>query len=124
MNYQGVIIEESLENKEVLNNVKIIKTKVSPVNEKHKTPWVKQWTMNTVEIAEENANKIAEQISKDLDKNHSWYADFKNSDHHFIIYRGKVFTVLYKDAKQYGISLGIPEYQVDFTPEDEVFEKT
>ena len=130
MNYQGVIIEESLDNKEVLNNVKIVKTKVSSVNEKHRTPWVKQWTIHTAEIAEENADKVAEQISKDLDKAHSWYADFKNKDYHFIIYRGKVFKVdlknpvLYKDAKQYGILLGIPEYQVDFTPEDEVFEKT
>lgn len=130
MNYQGVIIEESLDNKEVLSNVKIVKTKVSPVNEKHKTPWVKQWTMHTVEIAEENADKIGEQISEDLDKNHAWYADFKNTNYHFIIYRGKVFKVdlknpvLYKDAKKYGISLGIPEYQVDFAPEDQVFEKT
>lgn len=130
MNYQGVIIEESLDNKEVLNNVKIIKTKISPVGEKHRTPWVKQWTMHTVEIAEENADKIAEQLSKDLDKTHSWYADFKNQNYHFIIYQGKVFKVdlknpvLYKDAKQYGISLGIPEYQVDFAPEDEIFEKT
>ena len=130
MNYQGVIIEESLDNKEVLSNVKIIKTKVNPVNEKHRTPWVKQWTMHTVEIAEENADKIAEQLSQGLDKEHAWYADFKNTNYHFIIYTGKVFKVdltnpvLYKNAKQYGISLGIPEYQVDFAPEDEVFEKT
>ena len=128
MNYQGVIIEESLENKDVLDKVKIIKTKISPVVEKHRTPWVKQWTMHTVEIAEENADKIAEQISGDLDKEHSWYADFKNKNYHFIIYRGKIFKVnlknpiLYKDAKKYGIGLGIPKYQVDFAPDDKIFE--
>ena len=60
MNFQGVIIEESLDNTAVLNNVKIIKTKISPVVEKHKTPWVKQWTMHTVEITEEDAGKVAE----------------------------------------------------------------
>lgn len=59
MNYQGVIIEESLDNKSVMDKVKIIKTKISPVVEKHKTPWVKQWTMHTVEIPEEGAEKIA-----------------------------------------------------------------
>lgn len=32
--------------------------------------------------------------------------------------------MLYKNAKQYGISLGIPEYQVNFSPEDKVLEKT
>jgi hypothetical protein len=129
-NYRGVIIEESLNNKEVLGNVKIIKTKISPVLEKHKTPWVKQWTMQTVEITEENVDKIAEQLSEDLDKEHPWYADFKNESYHFIIYRGKVFKVdlknpiLYKDAKKFGISLGIPDYQVDFAPEDNVFEQS
>ena len=128
MNYQGVIIEESLDNAAVLDKVKIIKTKISPVVEKHKTPWVKQWTMHTVEITEGNADKIAEQISVDLDKEHAWYADFKNEKYHFIIYRGKIFKVdlknpiLYKDAKKFGISLGIPEYQVDFAPDDKIFE--
>ena len=130
MNYKGVIIEESLDNKAVLNKVKIIKTKVSPVVEKHRTPWVKQWTMHTFEIKEEDGDKIAEQLSKDLDKEHAWYADFKNESYHFIIYRGKVFKVdlknpiLYKDAKLYGISLGIPDYQVDFAPDDKIFESS
>ncbi len=129
MNYKGVIIEESLDKKSVLNTVKIIKTKISPVTEKHRTPWVKQWTLHTVEITEENADKIADQLSKDLDKTHSWYADFKNENYHFIVYQGKIFKVelknptLYKDAKQYGISLGIPEYQVDFAPDDKIFEQ-
>lgn len=130
MNYQGIIIEESLDNKEVLSNVKIIKTKVSPVNEKHRTPWVKQWTMHTIEVLEKDVEKIADQLSKDLDKKHAWYADFKNENYHFIIFLGKVFKVnlknpvLYKDAKAYGISIGIPDYQVDFAPEDKIFENT
>jgi hypothetical protein len=129
MGYQGVIIEESLGNKAVLDKVKIIKTKISTVVEKHRTPWVKQWTMHTVEMNEEDADKIAEQLSEDLDKEHAWYADFKNVNYHFIIYRGKVFKVdlknpiLYKDAKKFGISLGIPEYQVDFAPNDKIFEE-
>ena len=41
-NYKGVIIEESLENKDILKDIKIISTKIEPVQEKHKTPWVKQ----------------------------------------------------------------------------------
>jgi len=129
MNYKGVIIEESLDNKAVLDKIKIIKTKISPVVEKHKTPWVKQWTMHTAEIPEQDAEKVAEQLSKDLDKEHAWYADFKNENYHFIIYRGKIFKVdlknpiLYKEAKKFGIGLGIPEYQVDFAPNDKIFEE-
>ncbi len=49
-NFTGVIIEESLTDKSVLDEVKIIKTKVEPVTEKHQTPQVKQWTLHTVEI--------------------------------------------------------------------------
>ncbi|MBD3252540.1 hypothetical protein GF386_02310 [Candidatus Pacearchaeota archaeon] len=123
MNYRGVIIEESLENKEVLNKVKIISTKVEQVTEKHKTPWVKQWTLHTVEISEEQAETIANEISESLDSQHSWYADFKNNKFHYIIFRDNIFRInrdnkeQYDEAKQHSISLGIPEYQVDFHPE-------
>ena len=66
---------------------------------------------------------------KSLEKEHAWYSDFKNNNYHFIIYRDKVFkvdlknSILYKDAKQYGILLGIPEYQVDFAPKDKIWER-
>lgn len=43
MNYKGVIIKESLENNDVLKTVKILVTKIEPITEKHKTPWLKQW---------------------------------------------------------------------------------
>lgn len=123
-NYQGVIITESLSNKELLNNVKILETKISQTPEKNKTPWAVQWTQNTFEIPEQDAEKFAKQLSNDLKKEHIWYADFKNEDYHFIVYRGRIFKVdlkdpiVYKEAKQYGISLGIPEHQVDFPLKD------
>lgn len=129
MNYKGVIIEESLEDKDVLKDVTILKTEVEKVTDEHKTPWLTQWTLHTVEIPEEKADFVTEKLSKDLEKEHSWYADYKNDKYHYIIYRGKIFKVdlenpiLYKEAKQYGISLGIPEYQVDFAPDDKIWER-
>ncbi|NCT00311.1 hypothetical protein GW765_05055 [Candidatus Parcubacteria bacterium] len=130
-NYQGVIIEESLESKEVLKKIKIISTKVEPITNEHKTPWLSQWTLHTVKIPDNEAKEIAEEISKSLDRNHggSWYADFKNDTHHYIIFRDKFFYIdrkskeQYDEAKSYGISLGIPEYQVDFHPEVEEWER-
>ena len=130
-NYQGVIIEESLESKEVLKKIKIISTKVEPITNEHKTPWLSQWTLHTVKIPDNEAKEIAEEISKSLDRNHggSWYADFKNDTHHYIIFRDKIFYIdrkskeQYNEAKSYGISLGIPEYQVDFHPEVEEWER-
>ena len=50
MNYKGVIIEKSLEKKDVLGRIKILSTKIEQVVDKHKTPWLKQWTLYTVEI--------------------------------------------------------------------------
>ena len=129
MVYQGVIIKESLENKNVLRNVKIVKTKVEKVTDKHKTPWIKKWTLHNVEISEEYAEKIVEEISKSLDSKHNWYADFKDGKTHFIIFRNKIFKIKrtskeqYDKAKEYGISLGIPEYQVDFHPDVKEWER-
>lgn len=130
MNYKGVIIEESLGGKLVLEKVKIVETKVELVTQEHKTPWLKQWTLHTVEIPEEKSDEIGKEISKSFDPEHLvWYADFKNEKFHFIIYPNKVFkvdlenSVLYKDAREYGISIGIPEYQVDFAPDDKVWER-
>lgn len=121
-NFNGVIIEESLEKKEILKKVKILKTEVEQVTEEHKTPWIKQWTLHTVEILETQADKIAKELSEALDSKHSWYADFKNEEIHYIIFRNRVFKInrknreQYNEAMQYGVLLGIPAYQVDFSP--------
>ena len=129
MNYQGVIIEESLENKDVLGRIKIISTKIEPVVAKHKTPWLKQWTLHTIEVLENEAESVAEEISHSLELEHPWYADFKNKTAHFIIFRSKIFKIdrtnkkQYDEAKEYGISLGIPPYQVDFHPKVKEWER-
>lgn len=121
MNYSGVIIEESLEDKGVLEDLKIVETEVEPVTEKHKTPWINQWTLHTVEIPMNRADSVAENIGRSLDREHSWYADFKNDSFHYIIFRDKVFRVdrskkeQYDEVTEYGVSLGIPDYQVDFS---------
>ncbi len=129
MNYKGVIIEESLEDKGVLEEIIILSTEVEPVTEKHHTPWIKQWSLDEVEIEENRAEEITRKISKALDSEHNWYADFQNDKFHYIIFKDKVFKIdkkskeQYDKAKEYGISLGIPPYQVDFHPEVEEWER-
>jgi len=122
-NYTGVIIEESLASKDVLRSVKILSTKVEQVTEKHQTPWLTKWTLHTVEIPEGMAQDIAERISHNIETSHeAWYADYKTSSHHFIIFPDKVFFIdrrnkaEYEEASRYGVSLGIPSYQVNFVP--------
>lgn len=130
MNHKGVIIEESLENKGILKEVAILATKVESVIEKHKTPWLKQWTLHTVEIDEDKVDGVAKKISESLDSKHggSWYADFKNDKFHYVIFRNKVFRVdlnnpKYRDAMEYGVKLGIPWYQLDFSSEIEEWKR-
>ena len=122
MNYKGVIIEESLGDKTILSKVKIVETNVEQVTPRHKTPWLSKWTLDTFEVSEDQAEEIAKEISHSIDSEHSnsWFADYKNDNFHYIIFLNKIFKVnlqnpiLYKQAKEYGISQGIPEYQVNF----------
>lgn len=133
MNYSGVIIEESLQSTEVLKHLTIVSTKVEPITEDHKTPWLKQWTLHTVAIPEEKIVAVAGEISSVLDSDDtgksSWYADFKNDSTHFIIFRDKVFQVNrsnpkeYEDVVAYGVSRGIPDYQLDFSPQIKEWER-
>lgn len=128
MNYKGVIIEESLENRDILKDVAILSTKVEEVTERHKTPWLKQWTLHTVEVPESKGKEIAKELRQALDSEHAWYADFKNEKFHYVIFRNKVFKVdlqnpKYREAMEYGVSLGIPWYQLDFSPEIEEWKR-
>lgn len=124
MNYKGIIIEESLNDTSILNDVKILDTKVEEVTPEHHTPWLNQWTLHTVEIPDEKAESFAEIVRKAIDTEHqSWYADYKNPQWHFIIFPKRVFKIArddakgYQEAKTYGMSLGIPKHQVDFSPQ-------
>lgn len=85
--------------------------------------------MHNVEILENQAEEIAEDLSSSLDSQHNWYADFKDNRTHFIIFRNKVFKIdrtrkeQYDKATEYGVSLGIPKYQVDFSPHVKVWKR-
>ena len=118
-----------LNNKDILKEIKISSTEVEKVTDKHKTPWIKQWTLHNVEIIAEQVEYVANKISKSLEDKHNWYADFKNNTHHYIIFIDKVFLIdrtskeQYDEAKKHGVSLGIPEYQVDFHPDIKEWER-
>jgi len=92
------------------------------VIEKHQTPWLSRWTMHTFEVKEDNARHLADLLGESLSQKNGgeWYADFKNETHHYIVFRGKIFFVdrrqkeEYEEAKNHGISIGMPDYQCDF----------
>jgi hypothetical protein len=129
MNYKGTIIKESLKDTSILEEVKILDTKIEKVTEKHKTPWLKQWTIISIEVNADKAAKISKRLSECMESSHDFYADFKNENIHFIIFKNKIFRVditsksQYDEVKKYALSLGLPEYQVDFHPDIKNWER-
>ena len=121
MTYRGIIIEESLTDKAVIASMTIVATKVEAVTPQHKTSWVQNWTLHTVEIDDACAEETAARLSQSLDKDHAWYADFKNERTHFVIFNDQFFKIdrsrlsHYDEAIRHGLSLGIPAYQLDFS---------
>ncbi len=122
-NFNGVIIEESLENIGVLENVAIISTRVEPVTEKH-TPLALPVDFALRGSGGRRSGQNSGRDTRIADREHkgSWYASFKNESHLYIIFPEKIFLVdrrsaeQYDDAKHHGLSLGITEHQVDFHP--------
>ena len=120
MNYKGIIIEESLIDTIILNELKILHTEISKVTEKEGTPWLDKWTMYTVSIKENKIDYYAEKLSKLIDTKHcsDWYCDFQNDKFHYVVFSNKIFKLDktneqdYKKMRKYAISLGLPEYQL------------
>lgn len=130
MNYKGDIIEESLADKATLKNVNIIATRVETVTPDHKTPWLRQWTLHAIDVPEDNAATVAENLSHTIETEHSnWYIDFKNETTHYVIFPGKIFKVNrsrpeeYKPVVSYGAKHGIPRHQLDLSPEIAYWER-
>lgn len=118
--YSGVIIEESLANKQALEGLNIVKQEVEQVTEEHETPWLAQWTCDTVEIPEAEIEAVVQKLSAAIDTEHigNWYCDFKNNDWHYVVFSGKIFKIdrkkreAYDEMREYALSIGLPEHQL------------
>src|SRR3990167_2791117 len=92
-NYRGDIIEESLENKEILKELDIVSTRVEKVTDEHQTPWLSRWTLDTIEVKDNEADNLAEKLSEALESKHGWYIDYRNDKYHFVIFKDRVFKL-------------------------------
>jgi len=118
--YRGVIIEESLKDRSILNAVRIIGTEIESVTPGHRTPWLKEWTLDEVEVEDNTIKSFVRKVQNAIETEHkSWFADFKGEQDHYIVFPGKVFFVdhrrndSYDEAIAYGVALGIPKNQID-----------
>lgn len=106
MEYEGTVIENSLKDKSILERLAIVKT------------WDDDdWILHDVVVDE----KEMVQIQKALDDG-PWYVHFwsNESDEIFVIFKEKSFTIRksnrdsWEEAISYGLSIGIPQSQLDF----------
>lgn len=105
--YKGMIIVESLEDKNLVRKMQILDTKVAD-----------NLTMNTILISKADIDDLVFYI-----KQGPWYAHFWHGNEMIVVFRDKVFKFLknqpttWREAIGYGISIGIPRKQLDFPTE-------
>lgn len=112
--YHSIIIEESLQKPEVLENYKILRTKFS---EKQ------NWHLHIVEIPEPTEKAIKEiQEAMVVDKPYYFHI-YDEGKTLIVIFKDKVFhlnpndELTWREAREYGGSkLNIPPEQLDFFP--------
>jgi hypothetical protein len=119
--YRGEIIEESLCDRSILNDARIVSAEIEAVTPGHRTPWLQQWTIDTVEIEDKAIKAFVRKLQKSIETEHaSWFADFRGIQDHYIVFPGKIFFIdhrrndTYTEAAAYGVALGIPRQQLGF----------
>lgn len=101
--YTGCIIDESIKEKSILNEFRIIETQNDGG-----ISYIVETDENYIETA-------VLRLQAAMSDEKCWYADLKNYDFHYIIYNDRIFKVnrdfaeQYEEAKEYGLKRGIPE---------------
>ena len=110
-NYKGSIVEESLEDNLILNDFKIIDFRIT--DDENPSD---RWHIYKVESDKDKLLKLSKYL-----KQEKWYAHFWDKNKNIIVvFKDKVFEFSYGDkdswnkAVSHGISVGIPEEQLDF----------
>ncbi|HEY8269858.1 MAG TPA: GNAT family protein [Pseudobdellovibrionaceae bacterium] len=107
--YRGMIVEESLEDPTIINNISIQNVQITSPS---------RWHIYTVSLSKEQID----QYQKFL-KRGPWYMHFWRGDDIVAVFKDKTFHLSKNDkgtwlpAIAYGKSIGIPEEQLDFLTE-------
>ena len=109
-NYTGIIIEESLKNKEIIKKLKVLNLKVTDDENPND-----RWHIYTVQVTRDQIIEIQQSMAEG-----KWYTHFIAGDEIIVVYKDKIFEYKMADkgehakAVEYGRSIGIPEEQLDF----------
>jgi hypothetical protein len=103
--YKGIVIEESLRDNKIINRLNIEKVEISREL---------RWHMYTVRISKREIDGLKKTIRP------KWYMHFWKGKKIIAIFKDKKFEFNVDDERRrrtvigYGMSLGIPEEQLDF----------
>lgn len=108
-NYVGIVVEESLDDNRILNQLDIEKIYITG----HETP-SDRWHMYEVNVSKKEIEELAKHIIDD------WYMHFWKGIDIIAIFKNKSFEFNYEDKStwrevlEYGLSLGLPDSELDF----------
>jgi hypothetical protein len=117
--WRGCIIEESLEDKEVLKLIKILKSEVSNDSNQETNHGYKTWHIHEVEFFRTELDKIIDLLKNNL-RVGKWWVDLSGKEEIAIVFRGKVFKGIKGDKEfkkrvnEYGRKIELPEEQLPF----------
>ena len=109
MKYRGIIIEESLIDNRILNNINILKLYITEAAKRND-----QWHLFEVEIEENEIENFSKLILE------GWYTHFWHGSDVVAVFANKIIKFNYldkttwKEVLEYGKKLNIPEKQLDF----------
>lgn len=107
--FKGCIVEESLEDNRILNNIKIIKVRITREEDASE-----RWHIYNSILTEKDIKKVHKYL-KD-----GWYMHFWKGNKIVVLFKRRKFVLNlknkegWKEAINYGRSLGIPKEQLDF----------
>lgn len=107
--YKGIVVEESLEDNRVLNDIEIVDSKISG----EENP-AERWHLYAVLASEKDIAKLSKLIKN------GYYMHFWKDNHMIVIFKDKRIEfdltdkTAWQQAVDYGASIGIPKEQLDF----------
>jgi hypothetical protein len=111
--WKGVIIEESLENKEILEDVEVMSQKASKLESEEGKG---TFHFDKVSVSDLVIEKVVRKAKKGIKQ--GWYMHLCKQDVMIVIYKDKSFRYIkgdkegMKEIRSYGISIGINEAQL------------
>ena len=112
--YKGTIVEESLEDNRILNDIEIIGFRISNSEDLED-----RWHLCKVNVSREDIEKLSQGI-----KSGKWYMHFWKGRDIIAVFKDKIFEFnfddksTWKEAVDYGLSIGTLAEQLDFPIED------